>query len=413
MPKPKILLVPFLAISLNLVSPLSVLASSEPEVFISEEVGAWGTTPSQKRTGQQEAFLLADQLDSDWVSSLDNLKEDGTVSSIQTAVITPDSPNVYEFLSLNSEVVTVSAQNVDMKNIEDVNDLGTRSSEGYQYKARLDLPGSGANTYNGNTMQDFAPIPSRFTGEHYANESQNGFGDQNSYRNGLLFSFSQPLQAFGVWVGDLETRTDGFGTAALLRLFGLNDEFLGEHIIPPNHWITEGEQSQSVCGTNNTTTDLINKMGCGHNTTRFIGFSSAEALVLKMLIIVGDDDNFADNPEDNNGNTEHISFIGPVVAFFQPQEALPEAPQDPEYPDIVEVPVPIQAPTPTFSAYQNTLNLDPLVATSSTSTVKVSATSGSLAQTGAENSSIIVLALSLIFFSGAILLATKQSRLNL
>jgi hypothetical protein len=405
MPKFKPLLVPFLIFSLSLIIPSSTSAeSSEVNVIISEEVGAWGSTPSQKRTGQQEAFVLADQLDSEWNSSLSNLKEEGTDISLQASQITLDNPNRFEFLNLNGEIVTVMAENVDMKNISDQNDLGTRSSESYQYKAKLDLPGAGANTYNGDTMQDFAPIPTGFAGQYYANESQNGFGDQNNFRNGLLFTFSQPLQAFGVWVGDLETRTDGFGTPALLRLFGNDDEFISETVIPPNNWITDGDQNQSICGTANTTTDLINKMGCGHNTTRFIGFSSALSLVKRMLIIVGDDDNFIGQPEDNNGNTEHISFIGPTVAFFQPKEVVagePEEPQEPEVPAYAEP-----------KASNNPLSLTSPTSFAVISPARVSAVSNFLARTGEGRATLVLIALSLIFFSGSILFTTKQSRLD-
>jgi len=188
MTKSRILLVPFLVLLLSLVSDPSVFAESTPDlnIFISEEVGAWGTTPAQKRTGQQEAFNQSDTLDDEWISSLNKLKEPDTELKVSTSQISPDSPNVYTFLNLNNEQVAVTADNVDIRNLSTQNDLGVRSSDSYQYKAKLDLPGSGANTYNGNTMQDFAPIPNQFAGQYYANESQNGFGDQNNYRNGLL-----------------------------------------------------------------------------------------------------------------------------------------------------------------------------------------------------------------------------------
>jgi hypothetical protein len=403
MSKLKALLVPILVFSLISISSVSTFAeSSDLNIIISEEVGAWGSTPAQKRTGQQEAFILADQLDSEWRLSLEDLKEEGSSTSVQTSQITTESPNSFEFLSLDFDIVTVIAENVDMKNLSDTSDLGIKSSNSYQYKAKLDLPGSGANTYNGDTMQDFAPVPSRFAGQHYANESQNGFGDQNNFRNGLLFTFSQPLQAFGVWVGDLETRTDGFGAPALLRLFGSEDEFISESVITPNNWITEGDQNQSICGTANTTTDLINKMGCGHNTTRFIGFSSALSLIKRMLIIVGDDDNFIGQPEDNNGNTEHISFIGPTVAFFQPKEAVVE---EPEVPDISQDPVIPEAPT-----LGSSLSLISTTVTASIPPTIISSASRSLAQTGEVRASLVLFALSLLFSPALILTATKQSR---
>ncbi len=415
MPKLKVLLYSLSAVfllSLIFVQP-TFAEEQVPQVFISEEVGAWGTTPAQKRTGQQEAFDLADNLDSTWLLSLDNLKEEGSEASVQTATITPQNPNNFEFLNLNSELITVTADNVDMKNPSDPNDFGTKSPNSYQYQAKLDLPGSGANTYNGNTMQDFAPIPRKFEGQYYANESQNGFGDQNNFKNGLLFTFSQPLQAFGVWLGDLETRSDGFGAAAILRLFNLNDELIFESIIPPNNWITEGDQNQSICTTANTTTDLINKMGCGHNTTRFIGFSSgsdsALSLVKRMLIIVGDDDNFLNQPEDNNGNTEHISFIGPTAAFFQAKSPNPEEPEDPESP---EIPQEGQTPTNPVSSLASTSNLASITTSipQTNQTLSLSSTAKQeLAQTGQSQPLIAALALSLIIAS---IFTTKLSRLG-
>lgn len=234
--------------------------------------------------------------------------------------VKPNDAQNFEFQNPNdsTDIVDVKVENVDIKDVSNTADLGTKSSDGYQYKPKLDLPGSGANTYNGDTMQDFAPVPRKYAGEYYANESQNGFGDQNSYRNGLKFNFSKPVNNFGVWVGDLETRTDGQGTPALLRLYDENSNLILEQIINPNNINTDGDQNQSICGTENTTTSLINTTGCGHNTTRYIGFTSNMPVVKTMLIIVGDDDAFP-GLDENNGNTEHISFMAPSMAFFTPK----------------------------------------------------------------------------------------------
>lgn len=412
--KSKLLLIPVLILSLSLILSARVFADSDlPETFISEEVGAWGSTPAQKRAGQQEAFQQADTLDSAWLLSLETKKEDGTTPSVQTAVITEESPNQFQFTNpQNGEIITVTADNVDLKNLSDPQDFGIKSSNSYQYKAKQDLPGSGANTYNGDTMQDFAPVPARFAGQNYANESQNGFGDQNNYRNGLLFTFSQAVQAFGVWLGDLETRTDGFGTPAILRLYNSEDELISEEIIPPNYWGTDGDQNQSVCGTANTTTDLINKVGCGHNTTRFVGFSSASNSVLnlvkRMLIIVGDDDNFADQPEDNNGNTEHISFIGPTLAFFTPKST----PQEPE-PPIEEPQEPNSPETPILASALNPTSISSSESSSRLSLVSTSASQTSaLAQTGHSPSLLVLLSLSIIAASTLPLLQRKHKALE-
>ena len=61
---------------------------------------------------------------------------------------------------------------------------------------------------------------------------------------------------------------------------------------------------QSLCG---GTTN--NELGCGNQSTRWIGFvdNSAIARVQKVMLIVEDDDRTTGN---NNADSEHLSFIG-------------------------------------------------------------------------------------------------------
>lgn len=285
---------------------------------ISEEVGAFDGDTGVKRQDQQQAFDEADNLDQTWKDQLDQLKKPDSNLSLVVDQVSPTDAEHFELVNPEdaTDVTSVTVDNVDMKDINNLFDLGTKSAEAYQYKPKLDLPGSGANTYNGDTMQDFAPVPRKYAGEYYGNESQNGFGDQNNYRNGLRFTFSKPVDNFGVWVGDVETRTDGQGTPALLRLYDESLSLILEQVIKPNNIHTDGDQNQSVCGTTNTTTSLINTTGCGHNTTRYIGFAGNMPLVSYMIIIVGDDDAFPGTDE-NNGNTEHISFMAPSKGFFK------------------------------------------------------------------------------------------------
>ncbi len=287
---------------------------------ISEEVGAFDGTTGIKRQDQQQAFDKADTLDQSWQNQAAELKTPESNLSLVVDHVTPTDAQNFEFRDPvdSTHAISVTAENVDMKDISNLNDLGTKSSTGYQYQPKLDLPGSGANTYNGDTMQDFAPIPRKYAGQYYTNESQNGFGDQNSYRNGLRLTFSEAINNFGVWVGDVETRTDGEGTPALLRLYDSSLNLILEQVINPNNIHTDGDQNQAICGTTNTTTSLINTTGCGHNTTRYIGFTSNMPVVKTMLIIVGDDDAFPGTDE-NNGNTEHISFMAPSMMFFTPK----------------------------------------------------------------------------------------------
>lgn len=284
---------------------------------VSEEVGAFDGDTGVKRQDQQQAFDKADQLDQTWENQLNQAKIPDSNLSLVVDQVSPTDAEHFELVNPEdaTDVTSVTVDNVDMKDINNLSDLGTKSATAYQYKPKLDLPGTGANTYNGDTMQDFAPVPRKYAGEYYGNESQNGFGDQNNYRNGLRFNFSKPIDNFGVWVGDLETRTDGEGTPALLRLYDENLNLILEQVIKPNNINTDGDQNQSVCGTENTTTSLINTTGCGHNTTRYIGFSANMPIVKIMLIIVGDDDAFP-GADENNGNTEHISFMAPTKGFF-------------------------------------------------------------------------------------------------
>jgi hypothetical protein len=54
-------------------------------------------------------------------------------------------------------------------------------------------------------MQDTAPKPFSLKDAFFRNEESAG---STTSKNGILFEFSEPIEAFGVWLGDLETRTD-------------------------------------------------------------------------------------------------------------------------------------------------------------------------------------------------------------
>jgi len=153
-------------------------------------------------------------------------------------------------------------------------------------------------------MQDHAPKPQTLytAGKAYYNESSGS----TSSRNALLFTFAQPIRAFGAWLGDVETRTDGNGTTALLRLLDDSGVRIGDDIQIPTSTATA---DQSLCGA--PVNDSY--VGCGNRTTRWIGFVADDATPVKqMLVIVGDDDSQTDG---NDGNTEHLSFIGATVAL--------------------------------------------------------------------------------------------------
>jgi len=177
---------------------------------------------------------------------------------------------------------------VSLRDMGDMSANSTGTAAGTQGSA-----GSTTST----TMQDHAPKPQTLytAGEAYYKESSGS----TSSRNALLFTFAQPIRAFGAWLGDVETRTDGNGTTALLRLLDDSGVRIGDDIQIPT------SADQSLCGDS--------YVGCGNRTTRWIGFVADDATPVKqMLVIVGDDDSQTDG---NDGNTEHLSFIGATVAL--------------------------------------------------------------------------------------------------
>ena len=95
--------------------------------------------------------------------------------------------------------------------------IGTTSSGISVYATFVSLGSSGVYTEaslpilsTAGVMQDSAPRPTSFpSGTNFWNEASGN----NTDRNGVLFEFSSPVQAFGVWVADFETRPNG-GTGA-------------------------------------------------------------------------------------------------------------------------------------------------------------------------------------------------------
>ena len=182
---------------------------------------------------------------------------------------------------------------VSLRDMGDMSANSTGTAAGTQGSA-----GSTTST----TMQDNAPKPQTLytAGEAYYKESSGS----TSSRNALLFTFAQPIRAFGAWLGDVETRTDGNGTTALLRLLDDSGVRIGDDIQIPT-----STADQSLCGA--PVNDSY--VGCGNRTTRWIGFVADDATPVKqMLVIVGDDDSQTGS---NDGNTEHLSFIGATVAL--------------------------------------------------------------------------------------------------
>ncbi|RIK38831.1 MAG: hypothetical protein DCC55_19870 [Chloroflexi bacterium] len=211
--------------------------------------------------------------------------------------------------------------------------------------------GHGDGCNGGATLQDGAPRPNGIPGCYY-NDAGNLRGSNNS-ANAVLFSFSEPVFAFGAWFGDLETKpfganyyrdgsdggTGAGGAQAFLRLFfedgSMQEAPIEPVLAPAGPWLAANSPPSALpltaggdiayCGGYDAATDAT---GCGNSTTRWVGFVSDEPgrRVTQMLVAVGDDDHSGAGPSDGpnvvceggegdkcNGGTEYLSFIGPTV----------------------------------------------------------------------------------------------------
>ncbi|MEM7134866.1 MAG: SdrD B-like domain-containing protein [Chloroflexota bacterium] len=160
---------------------------------------------------------------------------------------------------------------------------------------------------DGCTMQDNSPkASSNVAGDFYFNQLNNLSG-----LNGIHFTFSTPVQAFGAFFGDLETSLHG--TSAFIRLLDANDELINDVEISSTIGLTGGiaaEESlcleSSVDGANVTAQGL--QPGCGNGSTRWIGFVS-DTPVAQALVVVGDNDPLPGGL----GLTEKLSVMGITV----------------------------------------------------------------------------------------------------
>ncbi|MEO6115153.1 MAG: hypothetical protein ABIP33_02110, partial [Pseudolysinimonas sp.] len=160
--------------------------------------------------------------------------------------------------------------------------------------------GAGTCTDAGVSMQGDAPRPTALVGgsascpNGFAYAEAGGAGETTT-RDAVEFTFSRPVLGFGAWFGDLETRTDGKGVAAVVRLYGVGNVLLSNQVVVPG----PNYLPQSSCDNSS--------LGCGNGTTRWLGFvADPAAPVVRMVVIVGD--------EDATGTAldEGMSFIGPT-----------------------------------------------------------------------------------------------------
>lgn len=191
----------------------------------------------------------------------------------------------------------ISAQ-ITLRNMHtDAN--GIRGLEGYKDKYNfkiLKTTNLQSNSPRPDTLASPYPFFSEYTGDR---ESQNG----------VMFEFNEPVQSFGAWFGDLETRSDGSGRTAYARILGSNDQLITEYNIRTS------TKDQKLCGW--PVND--NYPGCGKRSTRWIGFVADSPKIKKFIVVVGDDDSLKG---ESDGNTEHISFIGPTIGYKNNQYSL-------------------------------------------------------------------------------------------
>ena len=163
-------------------------------------------------------------------------------------------------------------------------------------------PGTAACTNNGLSLQGQAPRPASLVGNAACSNgngtvyTESGGTGEGTTRDAVTFSFSRPVWGFGAWFGDLETRTDGQGVPAIVRLVDGSGTVLEEFQVAP-------DGNQSVCS------NAV--AGCGNSSTRWVGFTGV--LASSMVVIVGD--------EDATGTAldEGLGFIG-----ANPVDATPE-----------------------------------------------------------------------------------------
>lgn len=141
-------------------------------------------------------------------------------------------------------------------------------------------------------LQDSAPMPASLIANGDNNRFREETGDFDS-RNGLLFSFSQPVTQFGMFVGDMENNPGS--TPAEMVLFH-GDVELRRDTLPTRSSALEQSNSPSPCGS---------YPGCGNRATIWVEFFGAP--VTDMLLIVGDDNSAGGF---GFGLTEHLSFVG-------------------------------------------------------------------------------------------------------
>lgn len=275
------------AIILLFIFPTYTPALASPQYFISEEVGPCltsGGNPKACDPNKADELLL--------LNNTHNLRNPWAGYNINQCSAVPvlgelKSPSLIEFTTNTNKKFTgkISLRDLGPSDVLSLSSIGTATAT----QGEL---GQGGNT----TLQDSSPKPIGLVDLPYWTE--NAGSNAAGSRNGILFEFfdefNQPfdIYSFGLWMGDLETRTDII--PAFVRLYDKNGSALSENIEIRENELTDLTQ----CGSSTSA-----GRGCGNHSTRWVGFANQNA-VQKVLIVVGEDDPGAD------GSREHLSFTG-------------------------------------------------------------------------------------------------------
>ena len=278
-----------LAILLNLTT--SIRAYSDVTPFIQ---GPYLPASLPETLDDREAV---ENLKQNWISNLENF---GACSDdVITGDLTGLTPRSYDGIVLDANTIDISIDgNLVTISNRDMDGPLLGSPGGELLVASLATPND--------QLQDLAPRPESLYDNSGVN-TQPGFYNENSgdlgSRNAILFEFNSPLNAFGAWFGDLESRTLNIdsspGPAAIVRFFDNTNTQVGSDFLVPS-----GPGNQNDCG---TVLPGIS-VGCGNRSTYFIGFIAEDTTpISKMLVIVGSDNTFSD------AGNDHISMIGPTL----------------------------------------------------------------------------------------------------
>ncbi len=262
--------------------------------YISTEAGntsVAGSIPSNLRS-------LTDQLDDTWRTAAGG-STTGTVEPWFGVNSAPGSATNFTYKEPNSNTAIATT----VESVQVPFTTATTCNGG-------NAAGSGFALAFGNSLQDSSPRPASL----YNTADEPGFwnhtgGSSDSKRNAVRFTFAQPVKSFGAWFGDLETRTQSGGAPAYLRLLDASGNRIGQDIaITPqtlDNGTTATPNPQPLDQTN-CSTGATPQLGCGNQTSRWVGFvdTNASARIKQVLVIVGDDD------DTGNGDTERLSFIG-------------------------------------------------------------------------------------------------------